>query len=209
MNVRQSVALGTLALLAACAGDSTGLKSKLTSDEAVALAMALNSQASAAGAAQASSANRLPSGISFNSVPSPVSASVDVTGPCPRGGTNHLVFTLNATVDDQAQSLTADMSGTQSPNACGFDAKNVIVHITGTPSLTHSAHLAVEAGQPAGVWTSSLKGSFDYTTSDDRSGSCSVDWSTEANFTTHRMKIDGTFCGSTFHFDGPMPQGQA
>ena len=209
MNVRQSAALATLAFLAACA-DGTSPGSKLSSDEAVALAMALNSQASSAGSAQAMSANRLPtSGASFNMVPQPVSASVDVSAPCPRGGTNHLVFNLSAQVDDQAQSMTADMTGTQSPAACGFDAKNVVVNITGTPSLTHTSHLEVTAGQPTGTWTSSLKGSFDYSTSDDRSGSCSVDWTTSANFTTHRITISGKFCGATFNYDGPIPQAPA
>jgi hypothetical protein len=133
-----------------------------------------------------------------------VNATLDTSVPCPLGGTNHLTFTLTASVDDATQSMTADMTGTQAPAECGFKAKQVDVFVTGTPNLTHTVHLAIDHGLPSGVQSSTLKGSFDFHTSDDRSGSCTVDWSTEANYTTMRVKVDGTFCGSTFHYDGPI-----
>ena len=209
MNSRFVVSgLTALALVTACGGDSTGPKGTLSSTESAELAMQLSStvQGSAATSA-ASSMMRLPAGLNLSAAP--VSLSLDTTVPCPLGGQTHLTLTVNGTVDQAAQTATLDLTGTNAPQECGYHLKHVDVVVTGNPNLTQSAHVAVDHGAPVGAQTFTSNGGFNWSTSDGRSGSCSLEYSATADYSSNTVTVHGTVCGTTVDYTGPLNAGTA
>ena len=204
MNSRFVVSGLTLAFsLAACGGDSTGPKGTLSSDESTQLAMQMMStvQGSAATSAGAQMSRHV-DGLNLSAAP--VSLNLDTTVPCPLGGQTHLTLSVSGTVDQQAQTATLDLTGTNAPQDCGYHVKDVTVHVTGNPSLTQSAHVSVDHGQPVGLQTFSAGGGFSWSTSDGRSGSCTIEYTASANYTTNVVTVHGSVCGTTIDYSGPL-----
>jgi hypothetical protein len=189
--------------LTACGGDATGLKGSLSADESAQLAMQLGSTvaAQAASSAQASMTRSVP-GLNLAAVP--VSLNVDATVPCPLGGQTHLTLAVSGSVDQLAQTATMDLTGTNAPANCGYRVRQAIVHVTGTPSLTHTAHVSVDHGLPVGTQTFSTNGSFSWTADDGRSGSCSIESTTTADYSANTVTVHGSICGTTIDYSGPL-----
>jgi hypothetical protein len=141
-------------------------------------------------------------GVRLNAIPEPISASVDFTMRCPRGGTARITGTTDVTFDEATESLIIDVSATHRPNDCGYDVHGKLIRTTGI--LTASAHVEIEKGVPVGIHTASLAGEFSWRTSDGRRGSCSVDYSATADYEQNVSTVNGNFCGATVHFSGPL-----
>ena len=206
MNSRSVLSsLSLLALVSACSADVLGSKGSLSADESAALAMQISSTIqSSAGSTAAASMTRVPSMPGLSLASSPVSLNLDTTVPCPLGGQTHLTLTVSGSVDQQAQTAALDLSGTNAPQDCGYHVKQATVHVTGTPSLTQTAHVSVDHGAPTGVQSFSSHGSFDWSTSDGRSGSCSLDYTATADYSTSTVTVNGTVCGTTIQYSGPL-----
>jgi len=206
MNSRSVVsALSMLAMVSACSADVLGSKGSLTADESAELAMQISSTIqSSAGTSAAASMTRRPStpGLNFASVP--VSLNLDTTVPCPLGGQTHLTLSVSGTVDQTAQTAALDLTGTNAPQDCGYHAKHVKVSVTGTPNLTQTAHVSVDHGVPTGVQSFSSNGSFDWSTDDGRSGSCSLNYTATADYGNSTVTVNGTVCGTTIQYSGPL-----
>jgi hypothetical protein len=187
-----------LAAAAACS-DATGPKNALTKDESTELAAQLgNAVLGAPTSASGPSFDRVPMGASESSAPTTTTVHISAESlPCPQGGTTTITVDIIATVDRSTHSMTADVTGTNAPQECGFYAKRSVLFITGTPSITTTAHVEITNGLPSGAQTVSGKGSFDWKTKDGRSGSCQVDYEVTRDFGAHTRTIKGTFCGST------------
>jgi hypothetical protein len=201
MNVRKVLSSLSILALAACGSDNgIGPSSgdELSETEAVEIASAISSVMSAIADPSAAS------NASVAGVPQNISVHVDQTVPCPMGGDTHLSFNMNGTVDEEAQSFSLNLQGSNAPAACAILVQEETVSLTGTPSLTSSAHIEVEAGEPVGNWTSGAKGRFAWTSTDGRSGSCSVDYTQSINFDTQSVSMSGHFCGATIEYSGPM-----
>lgn len=212
MQARHVVSLvSVLAVAAACGESSTSPTGKLQADEAAAVALYFDTMAASSVASSGALAARTPGatgGAGFSATMAPVSLTVESTILCPRGGETHLSFALTGQVDPQTNSLDVDLTGTHAPAACAFPSKELTITITGTPGLTSTAHLSMVNGAPSGVQTSSTTGSFDWSTSDGRSGHCEVAYTTEVDFAAGTVKVDGNFCGTTIHLSGSrMGQG--
>lgn len=208
MFARRLVHLAPLLLAAAACSDSTSpAKSSLESEEAAAVAQYFDASASSGAMTSPALATSSPLAAAspgFSAAMMPVTLSVDHVAPCPKGGQTHLTFALDGQVDQQAHSLDVTMTGTQAPQQCAFPVKDLVFTVTGTPGLTSTHHITIENGVPVGVQTARVEGSFDWSSSDGRSGSCAVDYTSEADFTAGTAKVDGSFCGTTIHYSGPL-----
>jgi hypothetical protein len=195
--------LALAASAAACSGDSTAPRSRLSSEEAAGLAMQLNYTLSAAMPTTAAVASRM--GVSASSAPEPISFSVDQQVACPMGGESHVVASMSGTVDNATESMDVTLNGSQSPANCGFDVNGVTFHTNGDPSLESTAHVVMVNGLPAGIMSFTGKGKFSWTADDGREpGSCSVDYTMTLNYTTQRAVVHGSFCGTNLDYDGPL-----
>jgi hypothetical protein len=195
---------------AACS-DSTAPNDTLTPEEAneLALQMGLNLSVTSSSAASASAASASAGDAQLNAVPAPFEFSItDVEVPCPRGGNTRVSATFEGTFDDKGtfdevdDALVADVNGTQRLNNCGYDVHGKTFRLTG--SLTMTAHVEIDHGLPVGTHTASVTGEFTWRASDGRRGTCAVSYNATANYTTDRATVNGSFCGSTVTFDGPL-----
>ena len=85
--------------------------------------------------------------------------------------------------------------GKQIHEGCALEKDGVVLTLTGDPSLDFSAHAAVRNGQPSEPATSAVGGKLKWSSSDGRSGSCSVDLAAKTNFTAKTHTVAGSFCG--------------
>lgn len=153
--------------------------------------------------------------------------TIDRTAPCPQGGTTHTVTKITSVVDTVARTGKVTTESTDTPSQCGFTVDSVnatlrtianpgtVIRITGAPSLTtqSSSSYTWEAASSSaprgrltrGVSTSTQTGSFTYTTSDNRSGTCSVNLTTTFDPATRTQKVTGTFCGQTINVTSTLP----
>lgn len=194
-----TLALGALLLTAAACSDSTGPNDSLTPEEISELALQMGVGLSSDFASPSVSTT---DGVRLNAIPAPISVSVDFTVPCPRGGNARITGTVDGTIDHETESATIDVSATHRPNDCGYDVHGKTIRTTG--SLTANAHAEIENGLPVGIHTASLAGEFSWRASDGRRGSCSVNYSATANYTTNVATVNGNFCGSTIQISGPL-----
>lgn len=189
--------------LAACGKDATSPASKqLKPDEAQALALGMAASGDAYSGAMAVpdvvTLSTASGGTSFGPI------TFTQSHPCPKGGSITPHVTLNGTIDPTARSLTLDVSGTETPSECAYPVKAVTITVNGNPNLAITAHLAIVAGAPSGAQTFTEKGAFTWKSSDGRSGSCTVDVTSSADFAKNLRTVTGTFCDQTFNISGPL-----
>lgn len=155
-----------------------------------------------------------------------ISATIEVTYSCPQGGTNNTKTTLTSSVDTATKSGSVTTESIITPAACAFAVDSLgaallsttartKVTITGTPNLVYNANSTYKwtvsdrifgRGKLArGETTATLKGSFDYTTSDGRTGNCAVDIASEFDPETRTHTVTGTACGVTIDITRTTP----
>jgi hypothetical protein len=153
--------------------------------------------------------------------------TVDRTRPCPQGGTTRTVSTVTSVVDTVARTGKVTTSSTDTPAACAFtvDSLNAtlrtianpgtVITITGAPSLqsqstssySWAASDSARGGRlTRGNTTGTQTGSFTYTTSDGRSGTCAVSLSTVFNPVERTQTVTGTFCGQAVNVTTTLPE---
>jgi hypothetical protein len=200
------LALAGALLLAAACSDSTAPNGVLTVDETSELAAQMGIHLADAFSTPAMSAARIDaartSAARTSAVPAPFGVTVDLTVPCPRGGSARITANVTGTIDEATESVIADVTGTQRPNNCGYDVHGKTIRVTG--SLTATAHAEIEHGVPVRTQRASVEGQFSWVASDGRRGSCSVKYTATANYTTNVATVDGNFCGSTIQVTGPI-----
>jgi len=196
MRVRSYVSLAATVLLAAACKDLTGPKNALTADESADLANQIGSAiVSAPTSDGGASYTRIPVQANLEAVP--VNITVDGRSvPCPRGGTTTISVHIEGTADQATHSLTADVTGSQLPNACGFLVRGKTVFVTATEPLTATAHVEIANGVPVGVHTVTGSGSFTWSTRDGRSGSCTIAYTATRDYTNHTVSVQGSFCST-------------
>jgi hypothetical protein len=201
---RLALASLALAATAACGGEratAPAADRSLNASESAALAAYIDGTATAA--VGQTPARAL--GADASAVPAPFQFSVkDLSLDCPSGGTIQVTASISGQIDVATGSMTVETSGTQTPRACAFPADKTTLTITGTPSVTHTAKLTIVNGQPSGVQTATAKGGLDWSAADGRKGSCSLDYTSTADFTAKRVTVKGTVCGSTIDYTGPL-----
>ncbi len=155
------------------------------------------------------------------------STTTERTAPCPQGGTIESVTVVTTVVDTVARTGTVSTESTDTPVSCALavDSRNTTLQlianpnttitITGAPSIvseSESSYSWEEAGASGrrgrftrGASTGSQTGSFTYTTSDGRSGTCAVDLSFEFDPDTRTHTIGGTFCGQAVDISSTVP----
>jgi hypothetical protein len=193
---------GLLTALTACGGSDAiapPAASGLHADEAAGLAVEMGMALSGAGAA----GSRAPAAGAAASVATvPISYSVSQVIPCPRGGSTKITGSATGDYDAAAQKMVMDVTATQEPQECGVLVKQVTFTTSGAPNLSSSAHLEIAGGTPSGSFTSSTKGGFSWKASDGRTGNCTVDYTSKADFAAKTVKVTGTFCGSALDYSG-------
>lgn len=154
--------------------------------------------------------------------------TVDRTRPCPQGGTTRSVSTVTSVVDTVARTGSVTTRTTDTPAACAFtvDSLNAtlrtianpgtVITITGAPNLVSqstSSYSWTAAGDTArrgrvtrAATTGTQTGSFTYTTSDGRSGTCAVSLTTTFDSTARTQKVSGTFCGRAVDITTTLPE---
>ena len=200
-----TLTLAATLLAAAACSDTTAPKGGLTSDELSELAVQMGAHFASAFSGSAALASK--GQAQSSAIPATIKVNVNLDVPCPRGGTSHVAAAVNAVVDEATQSVTADVTGSQAPNDCGFDVKGKgekgkIIWVTGT--LTSTAHARVVNGVPVGEQRATLDGSFSWRASDGRRGSCDVSYVASANYTTNVATVNGNFCGQTIQVTAPL-----
>ena len=190
---------GVALCAAAACGDSTAPDATLTDDEAIELARQMEIHFT--GGFSSSTAPE-GAGVQFNTVPEPFNVPVDVSVPCPRGGNTRLTGTVSGTMDEATESLTAHLNGTHRPTNCGYDVHGKTISISG--SLTTTAHVEVANGVPIGRHAATLVGEFNWRASDGRRGTCAVDITSTANFSSRISTLTGTLCGSPIQLSRPL-----
>lgn len=154
--------------------------------------------------------------------------TVERTRPCPQGGTTRSASTVTSVVDTVARTGSVTTRTTDTPAACSFtvDSLNTtlrtianpgtVITITGAPSLvsqsTSSYAWAAAGGSERGgrvtrgATTGTQTGSFTYTTSDGRSGTCAVSLATTFDPAARTQKVSGTFCGQAVDVTTTLPE---
>ncbi len=197
-----AVAVAVIAL-AACGKDATSPAStQLKADEAQALALGMAASGDAYSGAVA-----VPDVVTLSTTSGSTGfgpIAFTRAHPCPRGGTITPDVKLSGSIDGTARSLTLDVSGTETPKDCAYPVKAVTITVNGNPNLAITAHLAIVAGVPSGAQTFTEKGAFTWKSSDGRSGSCTVDVTSSADFAKNLRTVTGTFCDQTFNIRGPL-----
>jgi hypothetical protein len=193
MKVRYALLLVAPLALGACS-ESTGPNAivGLTRDEAVMIAAAVSG--SWEGTAQQRRVSN-PDGVSL--VPVTVTQQAEISAPCPNGGTATLAWTATVTGDDETQSLMIDIDGHHTPSHCAYTHGNVVITIHADAPLNFSSYLNVVNGAATEPYRASVDGAFSWTTSDGRSGTCSVDYEETLNFALQQHRLQGSVCGFT------------
>lgn len=210
--MRSRLAIFTLAVavpLAACGGDDgVGLSGDpLTDAEAQALAQVVMSQGlEASQEAEAAASAARTAGTSGASVP--IEYDVDVTAPCPLGGTYNVAGSLDGDVtfvDAEIQTLDATYSLQHNHSGCGvpvqIDGSEVDFTLDGRPDVTHTYDISVDAGSSLEL-SGIIQGAVDWATGDGRSGTCPIDFTIDVSGfslseTTGSLSVavDGVVCG--------------
>lgn len=191
------VALG-MAVIALGCSDSTGPSDRLTSEELNALGSEMGAFFLGGALGPTLSAGTV--GSSLKVVP--VELEIDVTIPCPRGGTTRLNGDLEAEIDNVSQTVVAEVKGRHRPNDCAFLAHGKKFEVSGDISAT--AYAKTVRGVPVGTHRVTMSGWFTWESSDGRDGSCSVSYTAVANYDDNYAEVDGSFCESKIKYRGPL-----
>ena len=171
--------------VAACGDDLTGVTSgdELTSTEVAAVLAALGSAFESAGAQAAPS-----------QAPIAVNTNFDVSVPC-ESGTLDVSGSISGTVDDVTFDTDVTTTVRWEPNACVVSDETNTFTVDGAPHVDLTLDLTTT--QDVVTVSGTETGGFSFTSSDGRTGSCSIDvtFSIVTTATSVDATVTGTICG--------------
>ncbi len=112
-------------------------------------------------------------GISFSAVPVTTNFSWDRERECRNGGLVSASGQGTRTVDRETGKLTIDFSGNKTTTDCARTRGDLVITINGTGIFDGHRHKL--NGVFEGLQTNNASGSFNWVTSDGRSGACEYD----------------------------------
>jgi len=189
-------ALAAAVVLAACDQSATdaGALSQLSAEDVRALASETGDQDGAfMDGFGGPSFNRSAAGPQFATT---VTTTFTRTRTCPKGGSVKLEGTHTLTTDPPTRTGSASFNATRTENACAFDRGDNTITITGNPNTQLTSNQSWSNGV-RGVRTATKKGSFTWSRSDGKSGTCNVDVTATWDPATHTLRVQGTFCNRT------------
>jgi hypothetical protein len=134
----------------------------------------------------------------------PVNRPINVTRPCPAGGTITIAGTTTGTSDPVAHNLTVTSSLTRTEAACGMNTQHGVVTLNGNPNVAMTHSINVVAGKPVGPQTSTQKGSFTWTRG-TKTGTCNVDVTSTFDATAGTITVSGSMCGRAINISRAAP----
>ena len=197
---RMHVRFAAIALMVAAAAcdDSPTNVGDLSQAEAEALAEVVGAQVinGALGASQQGTAAAGPAAVTVN-----YEESVSFTGACELGGTVSMDADLQGQMDDETGEGTLSFTLIQIHDGCvGESEDGTVFTLYGAPSVT--AQLDMEVGGEMFAIDGSYDGAVDWTTGDDREGTCTIDvmFSMDMNGATQSgaVSMQGSVCGIDF-----------
>ena len=187
------VAIGALVLGFAACDQSTGPSTGITQADANQLAVAMDAALTLGVSGTSVSTLTVAGGTSSVAAePSTFRHSVDVTAPCPKGGTLKLVGTADATSDFTARNFSLHVVGTRTDTDCGFDTREGVLRLTG--SIAFDGSLNIVNGALSGLQTQTHDGSFHWVRGAE-SGDCAIKLTSTFDPATHIAAVKGNFCG--------------
>ncbi len=171
----------------ACGDDATGVTSgdELTSTEVAAVLAALGSAFESVGAGAQAGAAQAPISVSEN---------FNVSVPC-ESGTLNVSGSISGTVDDVTFDTDLTTTVRWDPNACVVSDGTNTFTVDGAPYIDLALDLT--STQDLVTVSGTQSGGFSFTTSDGRTGSCSMDvtFSIVTTATSVDATVTGTICG--------------
>lgn len=194
--------LAGLTLLTAACSDLSGPDQQLTDDEAAFLAEEFASVALDGVTSSMAGSPGTAGAPAYAAAAGPITweRSFTETRPCPAGGTRTTSGTSKGTIDSETHSGTVEVSHTLSMDDCARTRDSVTITVNTDPAIVMAGTVIIEAGHRAsGSFTKT--GTFLWTTSDGRSGSCEVNltitWGADGGHT-----VTGTMCGKEISREG-------
>ena len=122
------------------------------------------------------------------------------TRSCVLGGQRVLEGTRDREWDRATRTGFSDLSLTKTHQACSRPTRDSDISITldGAPDIAVEAHHQWADGRRSGLQTLSMEGAVDWATSDDRSGTCTIDVDVTFDPETGTRTAVGTVCNRTF-----------
>jgi hypothetical protein len=142
--------------------------------------------------------------LTIRAAVTPVSRTINVTRPCPAGGTITIVGTATGTSDPVAHNLTLTSSVVRTEAACAFNTQHGQVTLNGNPNVAMTNSINIVAGKPVGAQTQTHKGSFTWTRG-TKSGTCNVDVTSVFDATAGTITVSGSMCGRTVSVSRTAP----
>jgi hypothetical protein len=184
-------ALAALAL-AACDKSATGVASEaLSASDVQAVVATFGDQDGAfLDGFGGPSLDRLPAGPQLATT---VTTTFTRTRACPGGGDVKLEGTHVVTSDPATHSGSVSFNATRTEEACVVRHEGVSITVNGNPNTVLTANQSWTNGT-RGIRTATKKGGFTFSTSNGRTGSCSVDVTATWDPATHTLHVVGTVC---------------
>ena len=201
-SLRHLSLLTGISLFAAACGDLSDPSHQLTDDEAAFLAQEFAGIALQGVSGSMSGSPGLAGSPANASAAGPITwqRSFTETRPCPAGGTVTTGGTNKGTIDSETHSGTVEVSHTLSMDDCARVRNEITFTVTTDPDIIMVGTVTIEAGHRTGG-SFTKTGTFLWTTSDGRSGSCEVNltiaWNADDSHT-----ITGTVCGKEVNREG-------
>lgn len=118
------------------------------------------------------------------------------TRTCPQGGDVKLAGTQTSTTDRAAKTASFQFTATRTEEACAFNHAGVTLTVNGNPSTTLTASQSWSNGTP-GVRTATKVGSFTWSKSNGKSGTCTINLTHTWDPAAKTLHISGQMCNQT------------
>ncbi|HEX2166429.1 MAG TPA: hypothetical protein VHG09_04250 [Longimicrobiales bacterium] len=188
--------VGLTFVLGACEDAAGPEGDQLSRAEALQLAAQVmaSSEGAATGSVTMSGSSSAPEGAG---PPVNFTQTHESTHPCPAGGELTVQFVLSGTVDEDTNSLQADLDGSHVHSNCAFPQNGLTVSVDGAPAIEFSASIGAVEGVPSQPFTFTLDGALRWEASDGRSGVCPLELDAVTDFSEQRRTVQGSVCGHT------------
>src|SRR5688572_6284717 len=191
MTRRTTQWLCALLALAACSDPTGPTGDRLTRAEAMLIA----DDVSARGQQTTTASRPASEALTINSDPITIENDLELTHPCPRGGELQQSWKASGTFDLRAGSYDLDIEGVQKHIGCVYPHEAITITIDGNPDIELNAHASGRNHRPSGLHTIEINGSFKWSASDGRSGTCPITLDAVTDWSAKKRTVEGEICG--------------